>query len=170
MLGALAEAGVELRGLTARPTTWLLPAGSTAVELTDAPGQPFDLVLLGSHLVNAPDAAFRAALLSAAASLVAPGGHVLIEHHPLDWLETAAESWSERDGQRLGMVDVRVDPPFVSAVSVYEVDREIVRQPFTACVLSDDELHAALEAAGLTVTRRLSPTWLEAASRLTPAR
>ncbi|NJD27929.1 MAG: hypothetical protein FIA92_06485 [Chloroflexi bacterium] len=60
------------------------------------------------------------------------------------------------------MVDVRVEPPFVSAVSVYEVGGEVVRQPFTARVLSDAELDEALLEAGLARHRRLSPTWLEA--------
>ena len=104
----------------------------------------------------------RAILLGTAARRARPGGRVLVEHHPLDWLETAVDSWSERDGQRLGMVEVRIEPPFLSAVSVYEVGGEIVRQPFTAQVLTDDELRGALALAGLTVTSRLSGTWLEA--------
>jgi hypothetical protein len=60
------------------------------------------------------------------------------------------------------MVDVRRDPPFVSAVSVFDVGGRVVRQPFTARVLSEVELADALGAAGLVVVRRLSPTWLEA--------
>ena len=60
------------------------------------------------------------------------------------------------------MRDVRRDPPFVSAVSVYDDRRPVVRQPFTARVLSEEELAAELAAAGLFVRGRLSPTWLDA--------
>ena len=58
------------------------------------------------------------------------------------------------------MRNVRRNPPFVSAVSVYDVGGRILRQPFTARVLSEAELTAELEAAGLLVRRRLSPTWI----------
>jgi hypothetical protein len=61
------------------------------------------------------------------------------------------------------MVAVRVDPPFVSAVSVLDVGGRVVRQQFRARVLSDAELDEALAAAGLRRMRRLSATWLEAA-------
>ena len=60
------------------------------------------------------------------------------------------------------MTRVRVEPPFVSAVSVYDVGGRVVRRPFTARVLSEPELVDALAAAGLFVRRRLSPTWLVA--------
>ncbi len=42
-------------------------------------GVRFDAVVLGSHLVNSPDAGQRAAFLAACARHVAPGGSVLIE-------------------------------------------------------------------------------------------
>ncbi len=63
------------------------------------------------------------------------------------------------------MVNVKRDPPFVSAVSVYDVGGREVRQPFTARVLSDAELATELEASGLRIRRRLSPTWLQAGPR-----
>jgi hypothetical protein len=166
MLDALARAGVDLAGPGWERTTWPLPAAAAHVDLGRGPGGTFDAVVVGSHLVNAPDEMYRTAVLRAAVRHLEPGGRLLVEHHPLDWLETAAESWSEGDGRRLGMVDVVVQPPFVSAVSVYEAGGETLRQPFTARVLSEDELGAALGEAGLTVRRRLSPTWLEAQSRV----
>ena len=61
------------------------------------------------------------------------------------------------------MLGVRRDPPFVSAISVYDVGGRMARQPFTARVLSEAELAAELDAVGLRVTRRLGPTWIEAA-------
>jgi hypothetical protein len=124
-------------------------------------GGTFDVVVLGSHLVNNPDPDRRQAFITLAAQRLATGGRVLIEHHPIDWAETA-EPTRPTPGATLGMVDVRRDPPFVSAVSVYDVGGRIVRQPFTARVLSERELDAALADAGLVRVGRLGPTWLEA--------
>lgn len=122
----------------------------------------FDAVVLGSHLVNLPDADSRSAFLALARRHLAPGGTVFVEHHPLDWAETAAEVRATPGGSSLGMVDVRRDGPFVSAVSVYDVGGRVVRQPFTARVLTESELASALNGAGLGAARRLSPTWLAA--------
>ena len=124
-------------------------------------GTSFETVVLGSHLVNLPDADARAAFLALARHHLAPGGSLLVEHHPLDWAETAAEVRPTPGGATLGMADVRRDPPFVSAVSVYDVGGRVVRQPFTVRVLSEAELVAALAAVGFADARRLSPTWLQ---------
>lgn len=124
-------------------------------------GGPYGTVVLGSHLVNIPEAPRRSALLALGARHVADDGVVVIEHHPIDWAETAAEV-EPTPGSAVGMEDVRRDLPFVSAVSVYDIGGRMFRQPFTARVLSEAELVAELEAAGLLVRRRLSPTWLEA--------
>jgi hypothetical protein len=124
-------------------------------------GRRFDTVVLGSHLVNLPDDARRAAFLALATRHLADGGVALVEHHPIDWAETAAEV-QPTPGSRVGMEDVRRDPPFVSAVSTFDVGGRFVRQPFTARVLSDVELAIELQTSGLVVRRRLSPTWLAA--------
>jgi hypothetical protein len=123
----------------------------------------FDTVILGSHLVNLPEDERRAAFLGLAAGHLAEAGVALVEHHPIDWADTAEEV-RPTPGAEVGMEDVRRDPPFVSAVSTFDVGGRYVRQPFTAQVLSEAELAAALESAGLRVGRRLSPTWLEARS------
>jgi hypothetical protein len=136
----------------------LTPAG---IDSLDA-GRLFVAVILGSHLVNTPDEVRRRAWLRAARRHVVGDGDVLVEHHPIDWAETA-EPTPATPGAEVGMRDVRRDPPYVSAVSVYDVGGRVVRQPFRARVLSEDELEADLRAAGLFVRRRLSPTWLQAA-------
>jgi hypothetical protein len=135
-------------------------AGAETVEALDA-GRLFVHVILGSHLVNTPSDELRQAWLRAAARHLVGDCDVLIEHHPVDWAQTAADEPAV-EGGTLGMVDVRREPPFVSAVSVFDVGGRLVRQPFTARVLSDTELEETLRAAGLFVRRRLSPTWLEA--------
>ena len=120
----------------------------------------FERVVLGSHLVNLPDAGRRDAFVRLAARHAAAGCQLLLEHHPVDWIETAGEVRAVPGGQ-LGMVDIERNPPFVSAVSVYDVGGRVVRQPFTARVLSEEELAATLEAVDFKVERRLGPTWLE---------
>lgn len=131
-----------------------------AIDAVDA-GAAFDVVVLGSHLVNNPAPRRRAAFVALAGRHLAPGGRLLVEHHPLDWAQNA-EPTRPTPGATVGMVEVRRDPPFVSAVSVYDVGGRIVRQPFTAIVLSEAELDAALADVGLVRRARLGPTWLEA--------
>jgi hypothetical protein len=122
----------------------------------------FETVVLGSHLVNLPDERRRSSFLDLAARHVAADGVVIVEHHPVDWAETA-DAVEPTPGSAVGMEAVRREPPFVSAVSVFDVGGRIVRQPFTARVLSERELADVLAGAGLQVTRRLGPTFLEAA-------
>jgi len=123
--------------------------------------QQFETVALGSHLVNLPDDDVRVAFLRLAARHSMPEAGVLVEHHPLDWLDTAAPT-SPTPGADVGMDEVRVDPPFVHAVSTYDFGGHYLRQPFTARVLSDADLDAALAQAELVRARRLNPTWVEA--------
>lgn|GEM_PF-2796020 len=158
---ALAELGIPLAGVV----QLVIDAGSRPEDIATVEiGRTFDVVILGSHLVNLPDGAARRAFLGLAARHLAPAGTMLVEHHPLDWAETAAAVSATPGGSQLGMVDVRRDPPFVSAVSVYDVGGRVVRQPFTARVLSEAELASTLEDAGLAVRRRFGPTWLIAVS------
>lgn len=158
---ALAELGVpidHLRQAVLDPTA--APRDLDAFHL----GERFDTVVLGSHLVNLPSDHARRAFLRAAARHAAPGSRVLVEHHPIDWAETA-EPTSPTPGSVVGMDEVRRHPPFVSAVSTYDIGGHAERQPFTARVLSDDELAVALSRAGLANPQRLSPTWLRAELR-----
>ena len=124
-------------------------------------GRRSPTVVLGSHLVNLPEEPIRSAFLALTARHLGKYGKAVIEHHPIDWAETAADV-EPTPGSGVGMEDVRCDPPFVSAVSVYDIGGRYVRLPFTARVLSDTELEDALSGAGLRVARRLGPTWLEA--------
>jgi hypothetical protein len=156
---ALLELGVDLAGVRQA----VIGPGASAGDLDGIDlGRRFGRVVLGSHLVNLPDDDLRAAFVRFAARHIATGGALLLEHHPVDWAETAAAT-APTPGADLGMVEVRRHPPFVSAVSTYDAGGRVVRQPFTARVLSNEELAEALTGAGLKVERRLGPTWLEAA-------
>jgi hypothetical protein len=134
--------------------------GVAELDRLDA-GRLFVFVILGSHLVNTPDEDVRRALLRASCRHLVGDCDVLVEHHPIDWAETAAPT-PPTPGAEVGMRNVKRDPPFVSAVSVYDVGGREARQPFTARVLSEAELASELEAAGLFVRRRLGPSWLQA--------
>ncbi len=125
-------------------------------------GRKFDVVLLASHFLNTPDEGERRALLATCARHARPLGIVLLEHHPADWAETAAESESEREGIKLALTDVRRHPPFVSAVAEYVIDGVVYRQPFTARMFSAEELATELAAVGLRVSRQIDARWTEA--------
>lgn len=156
---ALLELGLPLAGV--RQAVIDPDATIEALDGIDV-GDRFERVALASHLVNAPEAARRRAFVRLAVRHLADGGSLMLEHHPLDWAETAADV-PATPGSAVGMVAVRRHAPFVSAVSLFGIGGHLVRQPFTARVLSDAELADELAAAGLVVRRRLSPTWLEAA-------
>ena len=158
---ALLELGVRLSDVRQA----VIDADSSIEEVAAMDlGDRFDHVVLGSHLINLPDDDRRIELVRLAARHVGDGGRVLVEHHPIDWAETA-EPTTPTPGADVGMVEVRRHPPFVSAVSTFDFGARDVRQPFTARVLSEAELAEALGAAGLAVRGRLGPTWLEATRR-----
>lgn len=142
-------------------------AGIEDVAALDV-GRLFVTVILGSHLVNVPEAGLRRGFLDAARRHLVGDCDVLVEHHPVDWAATAAAVPATASGAP-GMTRVNVDPPFVSAVSVYDVGGRVVRRPFTARVLGEPELVDELAAAGLFVRRRLSPTWLVAGPLAPPS-
>ena len=123
-------------------------------------GRRFPVVLLASHFVNVPEVASRRALLRTCRRHLADGGIVPIERHEPDWAESAREGMREVAGIRLGLKDVRRDPPHVSAVAVYEIDGQVFEQPFTARVFSDEELAGELESVGLCLDRVLNPKWV----------
>lgn len=158
---ALLELGLSLSGV--RQAVIAADASIEDLAAIDL-GARFDLVVLGSHLINVPDDDRRSAFLRLAARHGHPGGTVLVEHHPIDWAETA-EPTTPTPSADVGMVEVRRHPPFVSAVSTFDIGARDVRQPFTARVLSEVELAEALGNCGFAIHRRLGPTWLEARSR-----
>jgi len=161
--GRIAQALIELGHPLDAVTQAIIP---TDIELDVLAGldlrRRFDTVVLGSHLVNLPEDGRRAAFLALVARHLADGGVALVEHHPIDWAETAGEV-RPTPGAAVCMENVRRDPPFVSAVSTFDIGGRFVRQPFTARVLSEAELAGELRTAGLAVRRRLGATWLETA-------
>ncbi|MEO8273596.1 MAG: hypothetical protein ABI620_05995 [Chloroflexota bacterium] len=158
---ALAELGVELDALQQAvidPTV-----GASELDAFDL-GDRFDTVVLASHLLNLPDERARLAFVRAAARHATPHARLLLEHHPIDWAETAEEA-QPTPGSVVGMTEVRRHVPFVSAVSTYDVGGRYERVPFTARVLSEAELDHVLASVHLSRHARLTPTFLEARLR-----
>jgi len=155
---ALTEAGIPCNDLVQA----VVPADIPLEDLQAFDlGRTFDTVVLGSHLLNLPDDDRRRGFLALAVRHLATRDRLLVEHHPVDWAGTAAPT-QPTPGAEVGMEDVHRDPPYVSAVSTFDIGGRYVRQPFTARVLSEEELSAELESAGLQLRRRMSPTLLEA--------
>jgi SAM-dependent methyltransferase len=119
-------------------------------------GRTFDCVVLASHFVNAPRAETRRRLLETCARHVTPAGVVLVESYPqgLDWTRGVGETRLRGD-VAITLVEAKVEGSRVEAVVEYAVDGHRWRQPFTAQMLGEAELTAALGEAGLSFVRWL---------------
>jgi SAM-dependent methyltransferase len=145
---------------SAEMLSWIRGAETVRARIEELDLQRrFDCVLLASYLVNTSDDGQRRAFLVAARRHLAADGVVLLQHHPANWAETAEESRTERDGVALNLTELRVRPPHVSAVMVFEVDGQTYRQPFTARVFDRDELAAELSLAGLRLSEQINERW-----------
>lgn len=124
----------------------------------------FGCVLLASNLINVGDAE-RAAFLDTCARHVAPDGVVLIQRYDPAWAADPQPSESERDGVRIRVLEPRRDGPMLIATVEYEVGGQTWRHgPFSATILTDDELETDLATAGLRLDRWIDDrrTWLVA--------
>ena len=127
-------------------------------------GRRFGAVLLASHLINADDDT-RSAFLAACRRHVAGSGCVIVQQHPRAWFSAARATETTRDGIIYRMRDVsRPAPNLVSATVEYLVGDERWTQTFTATLLDETELAAALAAAGLRLDRYLTEdrSWFRA--------
>jgi SAM-dependent methyltransferase len=128
-------------------------------------GRTFDCVVLASHFVNDADPVRRRRLLEVCARHAAPSGSVLLEAYPagMDW-EDAVGRTSVRGDVAITVVEVQADGPLVDAVVEYEVHGRTWRQAFTARMLAEGELRAALRDAGLEPVRWLDDerSWCQA--------
>lgn len=120
----------------------------------------FDVVVLASNLVNVAAADTRQAFLRVARAHVAPAGVVVVEHFDTSWTAGVPEV----EG-RTGPVHVLFRPlarrgDLFDAAATYTLEGRSWTQLFTARVLDDAGLDAALQAAGLRRAERLSPRWL----------
>jgi SAM-dependent methyltransferase len=128
-------------------------------------GRRFDVVLLGSFLVNTPDRGLRGRFLTACQEHVRDDGCVLIQRHEPAWFDEAAEGERTSGGITFRLRDVtRPGPGLLAATVEYQVGERVWTQSFTAERLDDDLLAAALDEAGLTVDAYLTGdgSWVRA--------
>ncbi|MBS3939485.1 MAG: class I SAM-dependent methyltransferase [Actinobacteria bacterium] len=125
-------------------------------------GRTFDVVVLASHFVNTADAVERHALLACVARHLSPGGSAYVEH----WNPDVIDDLHDGEGTagdvvlRFRLLEQR-GAEFDAAIT-YVVGGEEWTQTFTAEILDEAQLEAAVEAAGLQVFGRLDPKWLVA--------
>jgi SAM-dependent methyltransferase len=128
-------------------------------------GRRFDVVLLGSFLVNVPDPALRRRFLRACRGHVSERGRVLVQRHPPGWFEEAAEGERDSGGIIFRLRDLRrPGPGLLAATAEYQVGERVWTQRFTAERLDDEALTAALAEAGLAVDAYLTGdgSWVRA--------
>lgn len=150
------ESAAMLRHLS--PTVVPIEARVEDVRLADA----FDVVVLGSHLVNVADPQVRRRFLATCAWHVAPSGFVLIQHYDAASMREvdAGETQVGTVGIRFRVLQWRGDE-FTGEV-VYRVGGRSWVQRFTSTLLDDNALEREFAVAGLRVQQRLSPTWIAA--------
>ena len=130
----------------------------------------FDCVLLASHLINAPDAAGRAALVRSCRRHVATHGRVLMQAYPADWRPQTGTT-VQRGDVVVEMVSARWTGPLLNATVEYRMaDRTWRHGPFQARVLTEDELRALLRRGGLEMVEWLDSrrSWFAAVPRGAP--
>jgi SAM-dependent methyltransferase len=122
----------------------------------------FAVVLLASNFLNDPEQAQLDAVLAACARHVEPDGQVLLERMAPDW--EPKPGTREAGGVEMTLRDVVRDGEVISAVMEYRANGEHWTHAFSAKLISDDEVEAALARAGLERVRWLDDrrTWLEA--------
>jgi SAM-dependent methyltransferase len=118
----------------------------------------FDVVLLASHLVNAPEPQ-RTAFLKAARRHLSPNGVVVVQRHQPGWVRTATseEHDDDRTHTTLTILD-RPSPDLLHARIRYAATDAVWEQEFTTCELDDAALPGVLAAAGLRFDRLLTDT------------
>ena len=128
-------------------------------------GRRFDAVLLAAFLVNTDDRDLRRRFVEACRRHVGDGGCVLVQRHPPDWFDDAAEGERTADGVTYRLRDLRRPGPGLLAATVeYQVGDQVWTQWFTAERLDDEALAAALGEAGLLVDAYLTGdgSWVRA--------
>lgn len=151
LANALADRGLAVVGVDAHPG--MLAHCAPGVETVPADiagldlGRTFDVVVLGSHLVNHPTLA--PAFLAACRRHVAADGGVLLERFHPDLLDDLDEREGTVDAVHVRHEVHRRDGPTFSASAHYTVEGRTWTQRYDAVVLDDAALDGLLDDAGL---------------------
>jgi SAM-dependent methyltransferase len=131
-------------------------------------GRRFDVVLLASQLVNAPDDGLRRGFLGACDRHVGDDGCVLIQRHDPGWFSTAGPFRQTEGEITFCMRDVsRPAPGLLAATMDYQVGDRTWTHSFTARCIDDVQLARELADAGLVVEAYVTEdrTWVRAVRR-----
>jgi SAM-dependent methyltransferase len=130
-------------------------------------GERFDVVLLGSYLVNAGDLEVRRSLLRTCRDHVAEGGSVLIQRQAQDLSRHLGQEFA-RHGGITRIVSSEEIAPGVNSVRIeYRYPDAEWSQTFPTRPLDTEAFEAALAETGLAVDAYLTPdgTWVRARAR-----
>jgi SAM-dependent methyltransferase len=135
----------------------------SSIEDVVLPGA-FDVVLLGSFLVHAPDVAVRTALLATCRRYVDYDGVVLIQREGADWHDRVPRDSAIGDGVARVRSSADVGDGVREVHVEYEFPDATWTQTFRSRPLTVEQFQDALRAAGLFVERYLTPdgTWVAA--------
>jgi SAM-dependent methyltransferase len=145
-----------------------LPSAAEAIGADAATldlGRTFGGVVMGSHLVHAPDG-LGPAFLATARRHLGPDGRLVAQAYPEDFDWQAAIGRTAMLGEvEIGIVAARPTPAGIAATVAYAVDGRTWHQSFEAERLGTAAVVAALEAAGFRFDRWLAPAlgWFVAA-------
>jgi len=121
-------------------------------------GESYDLVLLASHLINAPERQVREGLLAACRRHLEPGGLLVLQRLDANWLRSAQAGPLGSIGPiSLFLEECRHKGDLVHQCLRYELPPDTWHHRFTVCALGDEAIAGELAEHGFG-----PPQWLDA--------
>jgi SAM-dependent methyltransferase len=170
MTHALLQRGFDVTAVDESPHMLAHVHGTRTVlspiEVLDL-GELFDVVLLGSFLVHAPEPAQAQALLATCARHVKPGGCVLLQREGEDWHTNVPREGPLADGVARVASSVEVRPGVRSVLVEYDFPDARWTHTFLARPLTTAAFADLLATAGLHLDSHLTPdrVWVKATPR-----
>jgi SAM-dependent methyltransferase len=129
---------------------------------TLALGRRFPVVVLASNFVNDPDRSRVRTYLDCCTRHVASHGQVLLQGYPREW--SPDTDWRELGGVRARLRSFELDGSLLRGEMEYVVDGTSLFHRFEAWLVTESQMDAELQAAGLRRRRFLDDhgAWIEA--------
>jgi SAM-dependent methyltransferase len=120
----------------------------------------FDVALLASNLINTADETLRQAQLAACRRHLAPRGHLLLQRFDPAWFRDMQPGpFPSAGGVDIEVVRVARNAGLTEVSLLYTVEGEEWRHDFTAQLLEDSDVQAALEEAGFATLEWIDTKW-----------
>ena len=127
-------------------------------------GRTFDVVLLASNLINTGDDSMRRAMLAACRRHLEPRGELLFQRFEPGWLRTVETGPFPSIGEvEIAIEHVTRRGSYVDMSIRYAMGEARWKQHFTARLLDDDDVAAALREAGFGAVSWIDARWGAAA-------